>query len=123
MPAWNSWESPPKPMRVAGCNVFSLLSLMAQVKLGQQHVGRSRDFEVAWRSHDHGDFFPRPLDQRSLIGADEAVGGSLVETTLYNVIAEPLRSLRHYHAFARHGGGDQGAVRSALDLFDGIDGR
>ena len=63
------------------------------------------------------------LQQRSLIGAQETLGGGVLERPLQHCKAEPLRRLCLHDHLARDGSRDHGSVGGALDLLDGVDGR
>ena len=63
------------------CNPFdsALLQLpsagaLAQVELGQLQIARLGNLQINLRAVDYGDRKPRALDDRGLVGADEAVG-------------------------------------------------
>ena len=62
------------------------------------------------------------LDQAGLVGAGEAIGFGFGEGALQDGPAEALRRLRLHDVLARDRGADDGAVRGALDLLDGVDG-
>jgi tRNA(Ile)-lysidine synthase len=63
------------------------------------------------------------LDERCFVGAHEAVGGGFCECLFEEREAETLRGLRLHDEFAGNGRRDDRAMRCALDLLDGVDGR
>ena len=62
---------------------------------------------------------PSAVGTRALVSAGTGLGEGVLEDRP----AEALWRLRLHHVLTRNGGADDGAVRGALHLFDGIDGR
>ncbi len=95
---------------------------MGEVELGQGEVAGLRDLEIGGGAGDDGDRMTGAFDEGCLIGALEAVGGRFGKGSTEQVTTKALRRLREDDVFARDGGGDESAVRGALDLLDGVDG-
>ena len=93
----------------------------AEVKLGQFQIAGLGNFQVDGRAVDDGDGEAGTFDDGGFVGTDETIGRGLGESALQETIPEALRSLREHDELAGNGGGDQGAVRGALDLLDGVD--
>src|SRR6202049_2142901 len=92
------------------------LPLPFQEELGPLHIRRSRDLDIAWRSHHHRHLMSRALDQRSFIGAEKPVSRGFVERLLQHTISKTLRRLRHDYALAWYGCGDDSTFGSSLHL-------
>jgi len=99
----------------------SLLAL-AQVELGKSQIARLRDLQINLRAGNDGNGQAGAFDDRGFVGAEEAVCFGFGEGSLEEVASEALRGLGEDDEFAWDGGGDEGAVGGALDLFDGVDG-
>ena len=96
--------------------------LFAQVELGEFEVAGLGDLEVARGAGDDSDLDAGAFEQAGLVGAGELVGGGLGEARLEQAAAcalggWPGRPLAGTVAVS------DGAVRGALDLLDGVDGR
>lgn len=98
------------------------LSALAQVELCEFEVAGLGDLEVGRRAWDHGYVDAGAFEEAGFVGAGEAVGFGFVEGSYEVGVMGALRSLGLDDAFARDGGGDDGAVGCAVDLLDGVDG-
>ncbi len=63
------------------------------------------------------------LDERSFVGAEEAVGHGLVKRFLQRSEAEALGRLSQHHALPRHRGNHYRSIGGTLHLLHGIDRR
>jgi len=95
---------------------------LVQEELGQLQITGLGNLHVHRRAVDNGDGMAGALHHGSFVGAHKAVGGSLGKGALQQPEAETLRSLRLHHELAWNGGRDNGSVRGALYLLDGVNG-
>jgi hypothetical protein len=80
------------------------------------------DLEVAGAARDDVDGDVGALEERSLVCADELVGGGFGEGLAHEWNESALWRLGVDDELARDGGGDERAVGGTLDLLDGVDG-
>src|SRR5579863_2951591 len=95
---------------------------LSQIELSELEVSGLSDLEIEGRPGDNGHGVPGAFDHGGFIGPDESIGHGFGECALEQIVAESLGRLGENDELAGNGGSDEGAVGSALDLFNGDDG-
>src|SRR2546425_2215187 len=83
------------------------LALEIEIEVGQIHVRRTRDFDVAVGAEDNVDVMAEALDQARFVRGSDAVSLGAGEGFLQQFRGEHLRRLRQDDALAGNGGGDE----------------
>src|SRR5208337_515261 len=95
-------------------------SFLFQIELRQLHIGGGGDFQITRRTHYYYYREAGALDQRSFVGAEEAVGQGVGKGFFQDAVAKTLRGLRHHNAGSRDGGFDERAFRGSFHLLHGV---
>ena len=103
-----------------GAPVVEVGGLAGEVELGDFEVAGLGDFEVARGAGDDVNRDVGTLEERGFVGSDKLVHGGFGEGLAHKGNTGTLGGLRVDDTFAGNGGGDEGTVRGAFDLLDGV---